>query len=327
MELKSNKCFYRLSVVCKLRYLSVQGFFERWSNLHVRCVGGLSSLRLSVCVLLCIQISEVKAEPIAIPVHSLPHPCNDRGFPLVLHDGILGCNKDGETGLWMNVETQQTHVLSKGYWAQGSVLFQAGMESGLWDIHSETWHHPRRRIVQSVLEGQLYATTESILWTDAQDIHQLDIHTGQVRQRQGHPLQGTHPVPYGEQVAWLEWGSQMGVHLWHPVDDTHIWIASEYPSSLIQHRSQLSWVSEGKIMVWSSSTGLNERLEQNVKEVFSTERGVCWTQWVNDIDILCDGGFHLERKGHQGNPVWRGEALYFTESDTLWIYKSMSIPQ
>ena len=118
----------------------------------------------------------------------------------------------------------------------------------------------------------------------------------------------------------------MGVHLWHLLEDTHIWIPSQCPSSLIEHRSKLVWLSEGKIVVWSADSDISERTERNVKEVFSTERGLCWTEWVNDRDIICEGGFHLERKGHQGHPVWRGDALYFTESDTLWVYKSMSTP-
>ena len=79
-------------------------------------------------------------------------------------------------------------------------------------------------------------------------------------------------------------------------------------------------------MVWSADSEISERTERNVKEVFSTERGLCWTEWVNDRDIFCEGRFHLEREGHQGHPVWRGDALYFTESDTLWVYKSVSTP-
>ena len=79
-------------------------------------------------------------------------------------------------------------------------------------------------------------------------------------------------------------------------------------------------------MVWSFDGGQSERTEVNVKEVFTTERGLCWTKWMHDMDIFCEGDFHLERKGHQGQPVWRGDTLYFTESDTLWVYKSVSTP-
>lgn len=326
MGLKFNKYYHGLDPVCKLRYSSVKRVLERWSMLRIRFTESMLSVWLAVCVFLCIQIPVVKAEPVAIPVHTLPYPCNDKGFPLVLQTGILGCTKDGETGLWMNEATRETQVLSKGDWAQGSVLFRAGMDAGLWDIHSETWHHPRRRVVQSVSEGQLYATTTFVLWSDEKSVYRLEIQRGLVRQKPAHPLQGSHPIPYGEQVAWIEWGEEMGVHLWHPVDDTHTWLASKYPSSLVQHRSQLIWVSEGKIISWDSDIHQNEYLEQNVKEVFSTEQGLCWTQWVNDIDILCEGEFHLERQGHQGNPVWRGESLYFTESDTLWVYELISTP-
>ena len=145
-----------------------------------------------------------------------------------------------------------------------------------------------------------------------------------MRQRVANPLQGTHPIAFDGQVAWIQWGSQMGIHLWNVAADTHMWIPSRYPSSLIHHRTQLIWVSEGNIVGWSLETGDEVRLESGAQEVFSTERGLCWTQWVNDIDIVCDSGFHLQRSGHQNNPVWKGESLYFTESDTLWIYKSIT---
>ena len=104
----------------------------------------------------------------------------------------------------------------------------------------------------------------------------------------------------------------MGVHLWHLLEDTHIWIPSQYPSSLIEHRSKLVWLSEGKIVVWSADGDISERTERNVKEVFSTERGLCWTEWVNDRDIICRR-VSLGEKGIKVIPF--GEAtLYILQS-------------
>ena len=269
-------------------------------------------------------MSSVHAESVAVPVHSLPYPCNTHGFPQVMDSGVLGCFKDGSVGLWMDETTQQTQRLPAGSWALGERLFQSGVSAGLWDIETETWAKPMRRISEPVLEGQLYTTKESVLWSDAQAVHHLDLETNQHRQRRADPVRGTHPISFGPYVAWTEWGEQMGVHLWSVKADRHMWIPSKYPSSLIEHRSTLVWVSEGNIVIWSSDTKTDTRTESGVQEVFSTEKGLCWTQWINDIDILCDSGFHFERLGHQRNPFWKGESLYFIESDTLWIYTSRS---
>ena len=270
---------------------------------------------------LCLQ--KAYAESVSIPVHSLPHSCNTHGFPQVMEFGVLGCFKDGRTGLWMDEKTRQTEELPAENWARGSVLFQSGIASGMWALQAQTWAVPSRRIADMVPEGQLYATKEFVLWVDEQMVHQLDLQTNQRRGTEANPLQGTHPVSVAKQVAWIEWGKQMGIHLWSPSTDTHTWIASRYPSSLVYHDSQLVWVSEGVIVVWSPDTKKTVRAESKVQEVFSTERGLCWTQWLTDIDIVCDWGFRLQRLGHQTNPVWKGESLYFTESDTLWVYKSI----
>ena len=267
-------------------------------------------------------VSPVRADSVAVPVHSLPHACKVHGFPQVMDSGVLGCVKDGRTGLWLD-DNFQIHTLPVGMWAQGEVLFQAGIEAGLWSPQTETWVVPRRRIPDTVAEGQLYATTDAVLWADEESIHHLDLETNQHRRTEAKPLQGTHPVSFGKQVAWIEWGNQMGVHLWNLSTDVHSWIPSGYPSSLIHHDERLVWVSGGALVVWLPEPGPTVLIESGVQEVFSTSKGLCWTQWVTDIDVVCDSGFHLQRAGHQSNPVWKGESLYFTESDTLWVYKAI----
>ena len=152
----------------------------------------------------CIQNVHAESESVAIPVHSLPYPCKAHGFPQVMETGILGCFKDGSTGLWLRAGSQKAQPLPVGTWAQGMVLFQAGVESGLWDIHSENWSIPSRRISDSVAEGQMYATEETVVWTNNERIHQLDLQTNQMRQRVANPLQGTHPIAFDGQVAWIE---------------------------------------------------------------------------------------------------------------------------
>ena len=268
------------------------------------------------------SVQPVCAESVAVPVHNLPHACKVHGFPQVMDSGVLGCFKDGRTGLWLD-DNFQTHALPVGTWAQGEVLFQAGIQAGLWNSQTDTWAVPSRRIPDVVAEGQLYATLDSIMWADEQSIHLLDLDTNQRRRTEAKPLQGTHPISFGKQVAWVEWGNQMGVHLWNLTTDTHTWIPSGYPSSLIHHEDQLVWVSEGALVVWSPDAGPKVLINSGLQEVFSTSEGLCWTQWISDIDIVCDSGFHLQRVGHQSNPVWKGESLYFTESDTLWVYKSI----
>ena len=115
-------------------------------------------------------------------------------------------------------------------------------------------------------EGQLYATTAAVLWrTIGWSIGWILRRDRCARGR--HALKGSHPVVYGEQVAWIEWGEEMGVSL-DPVAEKHTWISSPYPSSLVEHHSELVWVSEGKIVLWSSDSDMRERPEKKIKEVF-----------------------------------------------------------
>ena len=286
MVLKFNKFVDKLSQDGEIRLKPLQLLYSY--TLPLRTFQGIILLLVAVVTVIGMGIPGVQANPVAIPVHALPYACKDNGFPLLLDYGILGCTKDGEAGLWMDMQTRQTKELSKGNWAKGETLFRDGVDSGLWDSSSESWKNPSRRIVESIYEGQLYATSVVVLWSDDSNVHRLDIETGQVRQIEANVLQGVHPVSFGEYVAWLEWGTEMGVHVWHPLEGTHIWIPSKYPSSLIDHQSQLVWLTDGEIMVWSFDTKMTERPERKVKEVFSTERGLCWTEWVNDMDILCE---------------------------------------
>ena len=262
------------------------------------------------------------ANAVAVPVHALPYACKEYGFPQIMETGILGCTKSGASGLWMSVHSGQTEELPVGQWAQGTVLFQTGVHGGLWDLSAWDWSQPKVRVTANIPEGQVYSNEEAVVWTETSSVHHLDISSRLHKQRSASPLTGTHPVPYIDQVAWIEWGEQMGIHLWSPKTNEGSTIASPYPSSLVVHQEQLAWVSEGQIVTWHPREGQSGFREGRVQSVFSTEKGLCWTQWFDDIDIVCENDWRLKRSGHQSHPVWKGDALYFIEDGKLWVLKA-----
>ena len=266
--------------------------------------------------------SPVHAGEVAVPVHALPHQCRVHGFPQVMDTGILGCIKSGGPGLWMSLHTSQTEELPVGQWAKGTALFQPGVHGGVWDLVAWDWLEPKVRVVSEVAEGQIYASAAVVVWAKSDSIHRLDVSSRLHSQIEANPLTGTHPVPYADQVAWMEWGEHMGVHLWSPSTGVRTHLPSPHPSSLTVHQDQLAWVSEEGIVTWDATQGQRSFRKGRIQDVFSTERGLCWTQWLDDMDILCEDKWHFQRSGHQNNPVWKGDRLYFTEDEKLWMLKA-----
>ena len=274
----------------------------------------------SLPLLLFLSSVSSAAEP-PVPVHRLPYSCNRHGFPIVMQNGILGCFKDGSTGLWLDDATNQTHALPAGDWTSGEVLYRIGQTSGLWDLQSQSWAEPARRIVGTVDADMVFASAENILWADEKKVYRLNVLSGEVLSKSAKALQGTHPIAYGADVAWVQWGDEMGIHVWSPSKNSKIWMPSPHPTSLITHDDALVWVSQGQILSWVHGEVKVVISNAGIQEVFSTQSRLCWTRWNQDLDIFCTGGFHLQRAGHQSNPMWKGDSLYFTEGDRLWVYK------
>ncbi len=280
---------------------------------------------LTVVLTIAYQTNNAEAVPIAVPIHRVAQTCQERGFPLVIEQGILGCDKSGVASQWHPFFDGQSfrpmEVLPEGGWFWGTVLFRSGTQGGLWDPDLQNWSMPRRRVSSQVAEGQGFATEQYALWTTAESVQWLSLETGVQRSHSARPLQGQHPVLWGDFIGWVEWGSQPGIHLLNIQSAESVHIPSTYPTSLVATAKGLYWICGGDICQWTSN-GVHVQGKQRVQALSNTERGLCWTQWLEgDVDILCEGDWRLDRKGDQGQPVWREGALYFIESGRLWVYE------
>lgn len=264
----------------------------------------------------------VDAEPLAIPVHEMPFVCREAGFPMVLDHGVLGCSRDGSLDRWFDFATRTVLDVPMEQWASGDALFRLGAEGGLWDVQTQRWKEPRRRVLASISMSGTYRSRvqdNMVVWTDENSIRWLDLTTGHAKVHDANPLGGQVPVWWNGSVVWIEWNQTMGIHIWMPSQQVYRTIESSYPTSLTKNKDRLAWVSEGDVFTWSFEQGERRLGRTQVQQVYGTDKGFCWTQWhVEDVDIFCEGDWHLKRSGHQSYPVWLGERLYFLEEDRLW---------
>ncbi len=282
----------------------------------------LRCLQVFVCVAL---IGQAQGDPVAIPVHRVPHACQESGFPLVLEQGILGCDKSGRVSRWYPFDDGEPSgtidTLPEGSWLLGQVPFRGGMNGGLWHPITKDWSGPNSRTLSTIDEGQGFATEQHVLWSSVEAVHWMSLGSGIQRQHSAHPLQGQHPVWWKDSIAWVEWGNQPGIHLFNVQTAEPQYIRSEYPTSLVATAEGVYWICGGDICQWTS-TGVLTQGRDRIHELYNSEKGLCWTQWLEgDVDILCEGGWRLKRAGDQSQPVWRGESLYFIESGKLWVYE------
>ena len=264
----------------------------------------------------------VGANPIIVPVHQLPYTCHKVGFPLVLPTGIFGCNQRHEVGLWYDFSTDRVTKLPNGPWLVGDDLFLMGEDGGWWDRDQAILRNEQAIAVVSEV-GQIQG--DWIFWTDVQSVSVMDRHRKVVTSREANPLGGQSLVRMGNMMAWIEWGVSMGIHVWDVGTDRHWWVQSDHPTSLVAANQQLAWVSKGDIHMWNPIDVDTEPTTKGllrVHQVFSTVQGLCWTAWQEDVDIFCDGGFHLSRNGLQTQPVWIENKLYFLEDRKLWVWQS-----
>mgnify|MGYP001029119995 CR=1 FL=1 len=273
-------------------------------------------------ILILLDIVTVAAEPLAIPVHEVPFICEEVGFPLVLEQGVLGCSRDGTVDRWFDFTTSTVVELPTEQWILGDVLFRWGLDGGLWDVQTQTWKTPRRRVLNPIsISGSSGSRVQDhrIVWTDENTVRWLDLDTGHEHKYAANPLGGQAPAWWNGAVVWIEWNQVMGIHIWLPHQQVYRTIESDYPTSLIAVGERLAWVSGGDVVTWSFEQGERRLGRTKVQQVYATEKGICWTQWyVEDVDVFCEGGWHLRRVGHQSYPVWFGETLYFLEEGRLW---------
>ena len=219
MGLKSNKC-------CSKASLSNNSHPAK-TRLYLRGVRMNGILWILVLSIGYVCYSKAYADAVAVPVHSLPHPCNVHGFPQVMESGVLGCGKDGSVGLWMDASTHRIHTLPPGSWARGELLFQAGIKCGLWDIQKETWAEPMRRIPAAVPESCIHQTMLFYGVTRRWSIGWIWQPTSSTTSAS---LTG-YPSNFPVRTSLGLNGGTNGIHLWSFNTNTHIWIPSDTPAT------------------------------------------------------------------------------------------------
>jgi len=83
----------------------------------------------------------------------------------------------------------------------------------------------------------------------------------------------------------------------------------------------IAWVDRGNIKLWNTQT--------DEKEIIKTKTGfhapptihgntACWEfRHIDDIDLRCSNGYHLDRPGHQTHPLLLDNLLLFRENGRL----------
>ena len=262
-----------------------------------------------------------RAEEIPIPVHALPFPCTDPHFPALLEEYIIGCGVDGNVDRIMSIHDQKVHQLpNDDVWGTGTALFRMGTPGGLWDPTGKQWTGGRIFVDQ----GTAITQHDTIAVLNENEIVVRRIND---KAQYHHPAQGIgwqRPAITQHAVAWIEWtetGEEIALWNWREGEET-IFIPAEKPLFLVSDKHRLVWSEPQQIVIYDTQTEQREVIPvQAVRGLTIHERKICWTSWTEeDLDIHCDDGFHLNRKGHQQWPQLHDTGLYFQENGALmWL--------
>jgi hypothetical protein len=140
-----------------------------------------------------------------------------------------------------------------------------------------------------------------------------------------HPRGWYPPAWWGDSVVWVEDDKKGGEDLWifSKEEGARLFrggaLEQRHPTSFGE---TLAWLEGDSIGIWSlgkpKPTFLNAHV---VDRLAMDEDHICWSEQGSDIDIHCNDGFVLQRKGHQLWPSLWGDFLLFREEGQLMLYR------
>ena len=254
----------------------------------------------------------------AVPVQQLPHECAVSGFPLVLDDFVLGCDRTGVPNQFWDIVRNEVSMLPSSSWATGDDLFAIGRSGGLWDSTQADWHQPKRRVLDDVVEGSVQISDLHVLWVTRDSVHVLDLETGVSRQHPAEPVQGQAPVLFEDSLAWIEWGSQPSIQVWTVGNDATVTIPATLPTQLYSSKQGLYWIDTAGIQQWSFIDRKVRTVQSGlIQDLWVTNEHLCWTQvHPDDVDVWCDGT-RWKRDGVQRSPRVQSWGRTFVENGQL----------
>lgn len=267
----------------------------------------------------CIQSAQ--GTEIPIPVHGVNNKCNDPRFPLVLSEVVIGCGIDGEVDRAMSLHDQKVHLLpEKNQWSTGEILFRVGNPGGIWDLEEQRW------IGYRIVTENAVATSKSD-WIAVLGEEEMLVRNRSENTQFRHPARsiGWHPPAItNDVIAWIEGVGDTGqIVLWYWKEGNKtITISSQSPLYLYSSSNRLVWSEPKQIQIYHTKSAKREAISvENIQGIAVNDERICWSEWMgNDLDIRCDDGFHLKRKGNQQWPQLLDTGLYFREEGVLmWL--------
>ena len=256
-----------------------------------------------------------------IPIYSFPYSCIDPRFP-TLHKGwILGCNPRGMVTNAHHVESmrQQEFDAATEFVGLGAGILQG--RKGLWMLEEE------RRYAFPRIQKELNAppTGKDSLWAFTTEDGLGILEGRQLQEIAARPRGWYPPAWWGDSVVWVEDDRRGGEDLWIYSKENGPRLLRGGPEAQrhpVSYGETLAWLEGDTIGLWSLGDQKPTFWDANVVDRLAINaKRVCWSEQEKDIDIHCNDGFVLQRKGHQIWPSLWGDFLLFREEGQLMLYR------
>ncbi len=264
------------------------------------------------------------AEPhyeIGVPVQELPYSCNAMGFPLVLKDGILGCDQQGKTNQWLDFFTNQVHSLPTGQWLSGDQPFMIGPEGGMWNLESGKFEQPRQRLIEEISENSVRIRGQKILWSTIDSVNIFDLGSNQIQRIPATPLLGQPPDLLKGVVAWIEWGEVPGIVLWDTVTEDINKIPFDHPTQLVCSKVRCGWISNLGIHTMTDVGSIQLYPSAGVQHLTIYQDNLCWNEVLDGINsVHCLEGAIKIVEVYPFEPQLHSSGMYFKNDGRLWKF-------